>query len=387
MNNDKQPENTPELQSGHKSVFATLDEQGIPVRFCHCVDWARKPDIDRAFGKYVKQEVVTNVFRVAVPDYRLCRYDFDDDAPLHRLSSHDGDLSSLKRFVAENGGKLTEEYPLIAAELIFFCFGEKPLVFDMEALRRGYDPVHPDAELRGKIENYIKAHREYLVENEARQKGVIIDTTSRGSLITENTGYGVKRSVEYLQYLADHYFDPKYKDISYYKQNVIPTYIPELYNWALESRTMFSLADFSLIPDNVRYHYPNINELPASDFSRQVSMEKNADAFSFFVNFTHVKVSAENNNIYSLLRIAEKGFAKEYEDKSSLVRKLFKDTREKIAALTPGKSDHSYDMREIQNQAQEKAVKILKDKFDIDAGACVPVRSLRRKNVKPTLKK
>ena len=387
MNDNKQPDSIPEILFGHKSVFATLDEQGIPVHFQHCMDWSRKPDMDRAFAKYVQQEVVTNVFRVAVPDYRLCRFDFDDDVPLHRLYANNGDLLSLNRFVTEYGGKLTEEYPLIAAELVLFCLGKEPLVFDMETLRRGYDTEYPDEELKGKIEGYIETHRKYLAENQAQLNGVIIDTTSRGSIITENTGYGVKRSVRYLQYLADHYFDPECKDIVHYIQRVIPGCSQKLYNMALESRKAFSLSDFSLIPNRLLYQHPDIGQEPKPTIFRQVSMSKNSDAFRSFIDFTQVKVSTRNKDIYSLLSIAEKGYVPDNYAFSRMVQKQFRDAQVKIVTLTAEGNEHSQRLRDVREQAREKAVKVLKEKFNVDVEPCIPASSQRQKNVKPRLKK
>lgn len=233
----------------HKSLFATLDERGTPVRLRPCIDWGRKPQIDQAFEGYVREDVHINNIRAAVPDYRLCRYDFDDDAPLHRFFWSDPDADLFARFVEENGGKLTEQYSLIAAMTVFLCFSDTSDHPEMDILRRAYDPRQPEAELRERIEQCVHTHREQLQQNPVHQRGVIVDTTPRGSIVLEHTGYGNRCHRSYLQYLADHYFDPDHKDITSLETRVIRGCTPQLHAQGVESRRMFNRGAFSSYPN------------------------------------------------------------------------------------------------------------------------------------------
>ncbi|WP_431833017.1 DUF6047 family protein [Alistipes indistinctus] len=58
---------------------------------------------------------------------------------------------------------------------------------------------------------------------------MIVDTTPRGSIVLEHTGYGNRCHRGYLQYLADHYFDPQHKDISSLETRVIRGCTPQLH--------------------------------------------------------------------------------------------------------------------------------------------------------------
>ena len=147
MNDTALRQDTQSEAPSHKSLFATLDETGTPVHLRPCIDWERNPQIDRAFEGYVREEVHINNIRAAVPDYRLCRYDFDDDAPLHRFSWADPDADILARFIDKHGGQLREEYSLIAAMTVFLCFSDMPGHSEMDILRRTYDSRRPEAEL------------------------------------------------------------------------------------------------------------------------------------------------------------------------------------------------------------------------------------------------
>ena len=293
----------------HKSLFATLDETGNPVHLRPCIDWDRNPQIPQAFEGYVREEVHVNNIRAVVPDYRLCRYDFDEDAPLHRFSWSDPDADNLARFVEEHGGQLREEYSLIAVMTVFICFSDTADHPEMEVLRRAYDPRRPDAELHERIEQYVISHREQL-QNPVHQRGVIVDTTPRGSLVLEHTGYGNRCHRSYLQYLADHYFDPDHKDITSLETWVIRGCSPSLHALGVESRRMFGLPDFTLIPERLGYRQCTLDGEPPAQEMHRVPLGHNSRDFRTFIDRYDLSISDRNINICALLRIAESGSAR-----------------------------------------------------------------------------
>ena len=73
---------------------------------------------------------------------------------------------------------------------VFLCFSDTSDHPEMDILRRAYDPRQPEAELRERIEQCVHTHREQLQQNPVHQRGVIVDTTPRGSIVLEHTGYG-----------------------------------------------------------------------------------------------------------------------------------------------------------------------------------------------------
>lgn len=310
MNDTALQQDTQSEAPSHKSLFATLDERGTPVRLRPCIDWGRKPQIDQAFEDYVREDVHINNIRAAVPDYRLCRYDFDDDAPLHRFCWSDPDADLFARFVEENGGKLTEQYSLIAAMTVFLCFSDTSDHPEMDILRRAYDPHQPEAELRERIEQCVHTHREQLQQNPVHQRGVIVDTTPRGSIVLEHTGYGNRCHRGYLQYLADHYFDPQHKDISSLETRVIRGCTPQLHAQGVESRRMFNRGGFFLIPERIAYRQCTLEGEPPAQEMHRLPLGHNSKDFGNFIDRYSLSISDRNIDICALLSIVESGSAR-----------------------------------------------------------------------------
>ena len=309
MNDTALRQDTQSEAPSHKSLFATLDETGTPVHLRPCIDWERNPQIDRAFEGYVREEVHINNIRAPVPDYRLCRYDFDDDAPLHRFSWADPDADTLARFIDKHGGQLREEYSLIAAMTVFLCFSDMPGHSEMDILRRTYDSRRPDAELHERIEQCVISHREQL-QQPMHQRGVIVDTTPRGSIVLEHTGYGNRCHRGYLQYLADHYFDPDHKDITSLETWVIRGCSPQLHALGVESRRMFGLPDFTLIPERLDYRQCTLEGEPPTQEMYRLPLGHNSKDFRTFIDRYNLSISDRNIDICALLSIVESGSAR-----------------------------------------------------------------------------
>ena len=134
--------------------------------------------------------------------------------------------------------------------------------------------------------------------------------TQKGVLIFGRDGWGMECRQAYLQYLADHYFDPDHKDITSLETRVIRGCTPQLHAQGVESRRMFNRGGFFLIPERIAYRQCTLEGEPPAQEMHRLPLGHNSKDFGNFIDRYNLSISDRNIDICALLSIAESGSAR-----------------------------------------------------------------------------
>lgn len=129
--------------------------------------------------------------------------------------------------------------------------------------------------------------------------------TNHGTLYFGNNGFDFNRMNHYLQYIADHYFDPENHTLSFLNHTLSPG-IPMLVDRAEMTKDMFRLHDQKPIEQKITYRlYQEFGHLQST--LHLLSMRPNQYDYKRFVRAFGLEVSNHNQTICTLLHIAENG--------------------------------------------------------------------------------
>ncbi len=180
--------------------------------------------------------------------------------------------------------------------------------------------------------------------------------TNHGTLCFGDNGFDLNRMNHYLQYIADHYFDPGDRTLSFLNHTLSPG-IPMLVDRAEMTKDMFRLHDQKPIEQKITYRLHQ--EFGNSQSTiHLLSMRPNRYDYKKFIEAFGLETSTHNQMICTLLQIAETGI-----DSQVRPPELYRDEFAESLRLT--QTDSSAD-NAGRKATSEIANRILKAQFGIE---------------------
>ena len=256
---------------------------------------------------------------------------------------HIGDKDQVLRFIISNGINDNNTIPLRKAAYLHF-FGRK---ITPEALKE-----------LGKEQSYkqFEAHEDAM---KALQQGrpvkmtLTIAETNMGMLVFSDSLPGKKAQKDYLQYVADSFFQPAAEGLEFL----------QLYRFETSSGQLIGLADTCCHVDEhgqIQYDFtPSMNSQLSllNDRTPMIGfdMRPTCQNLDTFLGHTGTSLSAHNDKIMMLESIARDGYNRS-DGENFPYRKEFRDIEESIRKMQrESRNNSSYPFKEKYDQIQEQA--------------------------------
>ncbi len=256
---------------------------------------------------------------------------------------HIGDKDQVLRFIISNGINDNNTIPLRKAAYLHF-FGRK---ITPEALKE-----------LGKEQSYkqFEAHEDAM---KALQQGrpvkmtLTIAETNMGMLVFSDSLLGKKAQKDYLQYVADSFFQPAAEGLEFL----------QLYRFETSSGQLIGLADTCCHVDEhgqIQYDFtPSMNSQLSllNDRTPMIGfdMRPTCQNLDTFLGHTGTSLSAHNDKIMMLESIARDGYNRS-DGENFPYRKEFRDIEESIRKMQrESRNNSSYPFKEKYDQIQEQA--------------------------------
>lgn len=374
------------------SLFITYDPFGVPERVdCHRVAVEGHTALDAAFMNYLTEERNAVLRGETFPDLRVCRYDMDaervDESRFKKLSN---DARALEAFIGAHAPEPLYDFSLRKFDALSYAFERVGDSYDLETLKAYTDP---DTTLRDGVKEDMDQYMEYLreVNESSLSRRLNAIETAQGVLLFPDTANVKLKEKMFLQYVADRFFTPEARQIGYVRMYPLERPTEEQTRIAARSGYMFSLRDKTFLPEKAIWNLPIVlpeKETPGCTYP----LRPTYDAFRYFIQDNDLTVSAENDQVFNLVFIAEMGCPAHFQTDEQYDRFIHRadflaldDRLEKARRENPSNETLFY---RIQNRQQILARDILRGKYNIEipelklTGPPAPERQRHRENVR-----
>ena len=313
-----------------------------------------------AFSRFVNNEMTILDKGTHVPYYRILYYVFPADVSLKEMRLHADEYGALKNFVQKFGGRLIEDIPLQTVVHLHRNSGHLLKQIWPRELRKLSDPVSK-RQLDQDADMYLNRLEEFKENVGLKNRFMVILETGRGAVVFDDSGYGQPCYAKFMQYLADHFFDPSCKDLKKVRETVITDPSPELAAQAEIGRQMFSRLDFRLVPERITYLPSRVKSEHKEGTSTYSALGTNMNDLRRLIDKYHLKMSEQNLYIKALLKVRDQGFAPGFVTGSIRARQFFAEEIKHYQNDCPIKSIP----RKTPSPESLKANKELKERFGI----------------------
>lgn len=295
----------PEIQMGCGWLIVTYDPRKEPEKALYFRTEDDGSSARETFFDFLKKELAAAREYNNIPDNILCLYRCGDvifsTDTLARIYS---DPEKLKSELRAHIMPLLYGFPLQEVAVIDSHFKNHNYTLNdlNNELSTRFSPSHV-MPFRIVSERFVKNYRQ-----SAAYKGTHVNVvdTKEGLLYFDSTNRGQRCQSNYLQHLADHYFDTKSdaeQGIWFYTAVCFPSDAREK---AYETFHAFSLLDESFIAEKANY-YPCESLRLDGGGSWHFHYKNSTGAFMYFIENFQLKVSSHNAEIAKLLMIFETG--------------------------------------------------------------------------------
>lgn len=282
------------------SLIVMLDPTGT----AECFDVVHLPaddptERDRVLTRCINRYCMIQYEGTFVPDDRIQVYEYGMDAHLeNRFWQFTTDRSSISNYIGVKEISPSYDFSLRTA---FYLFEQNGRIGSYKDL----DVLGPKKDIHfRRIKEYLDSMRK-LDRKGPAIRFVESIRTGRGTLYFGEDGVAQHCMKNYLQWLANHYFDPENRGLSnlYHKQT---TSSRALDHFATQTKNMFCLHNQVLIERKVIYQDPRAQQ-GLGGAEEAIAVGANFHDFQNFIKRFKLGVSEKNQTICALLQIAEMG--------------------------------------------------------------------------------
>ena len=344
-------------------MLVTYDPFGIPAKVKCESEITDSAGADRIFMDYLQAERDAVLSSGTFPDLRVCRYDIGNDVPgpdaLH-------DPQRLREFIRERCPQPSCDFSLRRFDALQYVLKDIEETKDLQILKKY---MNPNIKLRDEIREGLDQCMEYLQNDSAANLLQVVET-AHGALLLPYDDYP-NRLRSFLQYVANHYFTPTARQIGHIRMYEMA--VPHQDRQEILSRAgyMFAPDNGQFLPEKVRWH--PVDKLLQSNGMRErqgvYTLRPTYHDFHYFIEDNGLQVSPRNNELFTLIFIAEYGCPQNFQQDP--VYAVHPDRRtfarldrelEEVKRQAPGDEERFY---RIQNRQQLLARDILRDKYGI----------------------
>lgn len=292
-----------------------------------------------------------------VPDNHLRVYDCGADAHLeNHFWRFTTDPDAIGNYIDARNLTPYMDVPLRTAHYVYLgCHG----IRNPEALQ-----ISPDTVLAA-MEVSLNEHLESGRMLDRHRPGVHLVTgieTDRGKLYFSHDGIGKACLQNYLQDIADRYFDTSNRGLSDLRHSCTEANLATL-ELARQTKGMFCLHNQLPIIRKFVYQDPRADEY-MQGLRRSLPMGANAQDFLRFIETFSLNVSAKNRTICTLLNIYDKGIDHNTEVPTAH-RKDFKDLFKQMEHIPTGTAEGDEQRGSIKRESSALAGRLLREKYGI----------------------
>lgn len=343
-------------------MLVTYDPFGIPANVKCESGITNSTRADRVFMDYLQAERNAALGAGFFPDLRVCRYDPGTEIPgpdiLH-------DPQRLQEFIRERCPLPSSDFSLRRFDALQYVLKDIEDTRDLQRLKQYMDP---GIELREDIREILDRCMEDLQDDSSANLLQVVET-AQGALLLPYADYP-NRLRSFLQYVADHYFTPTARQLGHIR----------MYSTAVPGQDMqdaASRAGYMFAPDNGQFLAEKARWYPADMLQDNrmrgmqgvYTLRPTYHDFHYFIEDNGLQVSPRNNELFTLIFIAEYGCPQNFQrdpvyadhpDRRAFVRldRQLEEAKEK----SPGGDERFY---RIQHRQQLLARDILRDKYGI----------------------
>lgn len=300
-----------------------------PTGTAECFDVVHLPaddptERDQVLTRCINRYCMIQYEGTFVPDNRIQVYEYGMDAHLeNRFWQFTTDRSSISNYIGVKEISPSYDFSLRTA---FYLFEQNGKISSYKDL----DVSGPKKDIHfRRIKEYLDGMRK-LDRKGPAIRFVESIRTGRGTLYFGEDGVAQHCMKNYLQQLADHYFDPENRNLSTlcHKQTMSSR---ALDHFVTQAKNMFCLHNQVLIERKVIYQDPRAQQ-GLQGAEETIAMGPNIYDFQNFIKRFKLGVSEKNQTICALIQIAETGindqvrppirYRRAFEDKQSRVAEI-----------------------------------------------------------------
>ena len=344
-------------------MLVTYNPFGIPANVKCESEITDSAGADRIFMDYLQAERDAVLSSGTFPDLRVCRYDIGSDVPgpdaLH-------DPQRLQEFIRERCPQPSCDFSLRRFDALQYVLKDIEETKDLQILKKY---MNPNIKLRDEIREGLDRCMEYLQNDSATNLLQVVET-AQGALLLPYADYP-NRLRSFLQYVADHYFTPTARQFGHIR----------MYEMAVphqDRQEILSRAGYMFAPDNGQFLPEKVRWYPVDKLLQDNGMRGRQGVytlcptyhdFHYFIEDNGLQVSPRNNELFTLIFIAEYGCPQNFQrdpvyadhpDRRTFAR-LDREL-ERVKRQAPGDEERFY---RIQNRQQLLARDILRNKYGI----------------------
>lgn len=291
-----------------------------------------------------------------VPDNRLRVYDCGADAHLeNQFWRFTTDPEAISNYIDARNLTPYMDIPLRTAHYVYL--GSHG-IRNLEALQISPDTVLADMGLS--LEEHLESGR--TIDRRGPEERLVTGIeTDRGKLYFSDDGISKACLHNYLQDIADRYFDPSNRGLSdlRYSHTLANRTTLEL---SRQTKGMFCLHNQAPIVRRIVYQDPRADEYTQGQ-RRSLPMEANAQDFLRFTETFSLNVSEKNRTICTLLDIYDKGIDHNTEVPTAH-RKDFKNLLKQMEHVPTGTAEGDEQVS-IRRESSALAGRLLREKYGI----------------------
>lgn len=355
--------------TGLGSLFVTCDPYGIPQKYelRHAFPNSIST-LEGAFVDYMREERQNAARHAVLPDLHIHRYDLPSGLSATEPDETFGnDPRKLQEFIGIHRLQPVCDFSLRRFDALMFILKERRQEQPAPAVLKMYveDHTRLGDGLKVDFEKYMALFEEYDLY--CRERLSVVETT-RGALLFPYAEMKGNPAAGVLQYIADHYFSPQASQWQYVSTYDIESPTRQQIQAARRSGYMLSLNERGFLPH--RADWQSLADLAGPKYGEsRYELRPTYHDFHYFIEDNGLQVSPRNNELFTLIFIAEYGCPQNFQrdpvyadhpDRRAFVRldRQLEEAKEK----TPGGDERFY---RIQHRQQLLARDILRDKYGV----------------------
>lgn len=337
------------------AIIFNVDNKGQVTSYFPFLADTATAGMDLCFGIYMREQARIALEGTYVPQ-EMIYY-----KPYEVHPRNDRAENFLNYLVTHN---LTGSLPEIPLRLLTYacetCPGQIKVLSDMESFM---EEMRHSPEKQKRFNEYERYHGEK--EKDVQSRTITAIENNNGVLLFSDSGRGFQYKNNYLQYMADNYFSPEYKNLEFVKMYYFSTSNKKLVELSQQCTSMFSADTAHLfIPQKAGYASNRITDKisPADE----CSMEPDREGYQNFIEKFRLDKSFKNENIAILVDIAGHGIVNlaenkftDFGHKSSFDGLLYQF---RSHAASPA---HQFLREKLEDAARDIARRILQNEYNV----------------------
>lgn len=347
------------------SIFAVTDNDGEAQHINCSID---TPGQSRAaFSRFLNKVLSIGDMGSYLPDLRIRHYTFGEDVSLQDIKLQVDTPGALQSFVQRNGGKLVHDYPLRSAVYIRWQSERILKHVTLKELDELSNPQSGDPTIQN-AKRFFDELEKFESNLGIPNRFVVVYETGRGTVAFDDSGYGQLCSRKFIQFLADHFFDPTFRDIQKIRESVVVEPSPRIMAQVDACRKMFSKLDLRIVPERLTFYPSLLKNEHKQGSSARFAFGTDMSDFRRLIDVYKLKMSEENLYIIALMRVRDCGFAPGFITSSIRAQQFFAEELKKYNA-----GPHPDPLRvRLPSAESRKAEQELKERFGIGVKRNVP---------------